>query len=218
MSENSAKLKNIEIRVPSVPQFDNQADEDAGKIVKISKLDAEKSAAREAAVSPLSKIDVAFLKDHLSPEHFDTLMKIYEKTGEIKAHHKDYMDQINNLKVQLSGSSEFLNRMKKQIDNMKFSYQSKLIELNKRLDPGDCLEKPNPVIESAEEYSRYMENVTKKIENLRSKFESQAQKRVSVTDNYQKAFSTVVSLMQEIEKGSYHSQNPAIMDTTLDLP
>ncbi|CAH0552876.1 unnamed protein product [Brassicogethes aeneus] len=140
--------------------------------------------------------------DESTLEHFN---EIFSKSLEMKevaktknlAIEKEFAD----LKERLSTSSDYLLRIKKNIENIKFSYQRSLMDMNKSLTMDERYTN-----QSKQDMKASMEEIRKKIENLQHKVKSQREKQEDVSKDYKSAFEKVINTLQEIESGSYSSQ------------
>lgn len=151
------------------------------------------------------------LERSLGNESFKRIKDIFEKTEAMKEVAKEKNQQLEQqfkfLKQKLSSSSECLLRIKKNIENLKFSYQKNILEMHKSFDPGEILDSKNDAIKTREDMARHMEDIRNKIENLQNRMTAQREKQQYVTESYQETFERVVDTLQEIEEGSYSSQD-----------
>ncbi|CAG9822828.1 unnamed protein product [Phaedon cochleariae] len=139
------------------------------------------------------------------------IKNIFEKTEAMRevAKEKNHQlqEQFKDLKERLSSSSEYLLRIKKNIENLKFSYQKNVIEIQKNLDPATEVEN----IKSKEDMAKHMNEIRNKIDDLQNKMTEQRNKQQYVTESYQEAFDKVIDTLQEIETGAYSSQMLSIV-------
>ncbi|KAG5888521.1 hypothetical protein JTB14_009573 [Gonioctena quinquepunctata] len=144
-----------------------------------------------------------------SRRSLEEIQDIFEKTEAMKKvaklKNQQLEEQFKDLKQRLNSSSEYLLRIKKNIENLKFSYQRNVLEINNKLDPGTQLESGN--IGTKEDMTKHMEEIRKKIDDLQNKMTVQQQKQQNVTENYQEAFDKVIDTLQQIETGAYSSQS-----------
>lgn len=136
----------------------------------------------------------------------ERIKDIFQKTEAMRevAKEKNHQieEQFKDLKQKLSSSSEYLIRIKKSIENLKFSYQKNVLEINNKIDPGSSAE---PIV-NPEDFAQRMEDIKKKIDDLQNRAKNQRERQRQVTESYQEAFDNVVNTLQEIESGSYSSQ------------
>lgn len=151
------------------------------------------------------------LERNLGNESFKRIKDIFEKTEAMKEvameKNQQLEQQFKFLKQKLSSSSECLLRIKKNIENLKFSYQKNVLEMHNSLDTGEILDQKNDVIKTKEDMAKHMEDIRKKIENLQNRMTAQREKQQYVAESYQEAFERVVGTLEEIEEGSYSSQD-----------
>nr|CAH7755567.1 unnamed protein product [Callosobruchus chinensis] len=149
------------------------------------------------------------LPDDAISDPLEKIKLIVEKTESMKEIAKEKNEQLEQqfreLKDKLSSSSEYLLRIKKNIENLKFSYQKNVMEMQKHLDPAECLENRTP--ESRADIEKEMEEIRRKIETLQARVNEQTDKHQHVTEDYKSAFDKVVDTLEVIESGSYSSQD-----------
>lgn len=149
------------------------------------------------------------LEKSVGNKSFQRIKDIFEKTEAMKEVAKEKNEQLEQqfkfLKQKLSSSSECLLRIKKNIENLKFSYQKNILEMHNSFDTGEILEPKNDSMKK-EDMAKNMEDIRKKIENLQNRMTAQREKQQYVTESYQAAFEQVVDTLQQIEDGSYISQ------------
>ncbi|CAH2003794.1 unnamed protein product [Acanthoscelides obtectus] len=146
----------------------------------------------DAVIDPLEKIK-------LFVEKTESMKEIAKEKNE------QLEQQFKELKEKLSSSSEYLMRIKKNIENLKFSYQKNVSEMQKHLDPADCLENRTP--ETKHDIGKEMEEIRRKIETLQARVKEQTDKHQHVTEDYKSAFDKVVDTLEVIESGSFSSQD-----------
>lgn len=104
----------------------------------------------------------------------------------------------------MAKSSECLNRMKKGIDNVKFSYQTELFELHHTLhNPEDELS-TSPSL-TKEEIAQKVDEIRDKIEKIQTEVYKKKARHESVIKDYQDAFDKVTTTLQSIDSGDYSS-------------
>lgn len=146
------------------------------------------------------------LQEFLLNEECDT--EIVEKAKEIfsksdatkKVTENRYMEldsQFNNLKERLNSTSSILLRIKKNIDNVKISYEKSFMKMHKCLNPDSEL-MGNP-FESSEEMTKYIEEMERKIEVMQSTADEQTDKFKHVAHNYEEAFNRAVQALEDIK-------------------
>lgn len=133
--------------------------------------------------------------------------QIFNKTEEMKAaaREKNHLieEQFRDLKNQLNSSSEYLLKIKNSLENLKFSYQKNVIQQQRTLDTGECLEAQD---KQKKDSTQQIENIRKKIENLQQRTKVQKDTYNFVTESYQTAFDRVMKSLQDIDSGKYSSQ------------
>lgn len=148
------------------------------------------------------------IEENSMKKSVERIKDIFEKTEAMKEVAKEKNQQIEaqfkDLKEKLSSSSEYLLRIKKSIENLKFSYQKNVFELHHKLDPATCLESYSQL--TKEDMAKHMEDIRKKIDELQNRMTTQREKQQCVTESYQQAFDQVVNTLEDIENGSYSSQ------------
>ncbi|XP_057668186.1 uncharacterized protein LOC130901103 [Diorhabda carinulata] len=137
------------------------------------------------------------------------IQEIFAKTEAMKSVAKEKNEELENqfkdLRRKLNSSSEYLQRIKKNIENIKFSYQKNVIESQKKFDPATAA--ANSKFESRDDLTQYMEDIRRKIDDLHNKMMVQKEKQQRVTESYEEAFDGIVESLQQIESGSYSSNN-----------
>ncbi|KAK9882148.1 hypothetical protein WA026_019665 [Henosepilachna vigintioctopunctata] len=137
---------------------------------------------------------------------FERIRELFKKTEEMKEiakeKNQEVESQFENLRERLNGSSLFLNQMKSSIENLRFSYQRKMMEQNDQ-DFENYL-KNKEKFKSKEEINSYMDQLKEKIQNLQTKpkvseFEENEPK------DYQSALKDVVKNLKIIDDGLYSS-------------
>ncbi|XP_028144632.1 uncharacterized protein LOC114338236 [Diabrotica virgifera virgifera] len=148
-------------------------------------------------------------EDKQSLQSLEKIQEIFAKTETMKElakeKNKELEEQFKDLKHKLNSSSEYLQRIKNNIENIKFSYQKNIIDLHKHLDPATAAE--NSQFESQDAMKSYIEDIRKKIEDLQTRSTAQEEEKRNQADSYEKAFDRIVSSLQDIEKGAYSSKN-----------
>lgn len=191
----------------------------------------KRESSEEVGDSPAMEIQPNFseetaevLKANVSKEALESIKQIFDKTQsmrkvadgkhqEIQAQFKDLRERqvkallldsslIKSRAFRLNCSSECLNRMKKGIDNIKFSYQTKVGEMYRTLSPStEYLETPS----TKEELAEKVEGIRKKIEEIQKRVSMDKDKHSQVVQNYQEAFDHVSSVLEDIDQGNYSS-------------
>lgn len=130
-------------------------------------------------------------------ESVERLRRLYQKTEEMKevskSKNEELEDQFKMLKERLSTSSGFLNHIKKSIENIKFSYQRDILDLERVTEENRC------------EIDEQIEEIREHIDKLQSRVvEDESQKK---GENYQDAFRDVLRTFEVIARGKFASQN-----------
>ncbi|XP_019768742.1 uncharacterized protein LOC109543453 [Dendroctonus ponderosae] len=153
-----------------------------------------------------SKATEEVLKANVSKEALENIKQIFDKTRSIRkvadGKHQEIQAQFKDLRERLNSSSECLNRMKKGIDNIKFSYQAKVGEVYRTLSPStDYVETPR----TKEELAEKVEDIRNKIEEIQKRVSIDKDKHSRVIQSYQEAFDHVSTMLENIEQGNYSS-------------
>ncbi|XP_072391329.1 uncharacterized protein [Diabrotica undecimpunctata] len=142
-------------------------------------------------------------QDGQSLQSLEKIQEIFAKTETMKElakeKNKELDEQFKDLKQKLNSSSEYLQRIKNNIENIKFSYQKHIIDLHRNLDPVTAAE--NSQFESQDAMKTYIEDIRKKIEDLQTRTATQEEEKRNQADSYEKAFDRIVNSLQEIENG-----------------
>ncbi|CAG9859223.1 unnamed protein product [Phyllotreta striolata] len=135
------------------------------------------------------------------------IQEIFQKTEAMKLEAKEkgqeLEDQFKVLKERLNSSSEYLIRIKKNIENIKFSYQRNVIELQKKSEPPADM--ANHKFENREDMEKYIEDVRQKMDDLQNRMTMQKEKQQHVTESYEEAFNNVVNALQKLDTGECSS-------------
>ena len=128
-------------------------------------------------------------------ESFRRLRNLFLKTEEMKevsaAKNKEMESQFKELQERLANSSGFLNQIKSSIENIKFSYQKDIMDLEKVTG------------ENREEIDRQIEELKMNIGKLQSIPKEEKPK----PQTYQEALTEVLTSLQNIAQEKYSSRN-----------
>ncbi|XP_030752139.1 uncharacterized protein LOC115879442 [Sitophilus oryzae] len=151
------------------------------------------------------------LKENVGNKAFENIKNIFEKTQTIKKvadiKHQEIQTQFKELRERLSQSSECLQRMKNGIENIKFSYQSKIYDMQQSLTPGDFFDPEKNPLQTKEDMARHMEEIKDKIEKIQKQISAHKEKQEKVTKSYVEAFENVSQTLNCIDNGTYSSCN-----------
>ncbi|EEZ97403.1 hypothetical protein TcasGA2_TC011232 [Tribolium castaneum] len=122
---------------------------------------------------------------------FQRLRNLFLKTEEMKQESKTRNEQMENqfkeLQDRLTNSSGYLNQIKKSIENIKFSYQRDITDLEKVTE------------ENREDIDRQIEEIRAHIGQLQSAVKVEKPK----PQTYQEALNDVICTFQNIAQGKY---------------
>lgn len=131
-------------------------------------------------------------KNMLKTENIENskIRELFLKTEEMKEesieNNKQIKNQFDELRERLTKSSGFLNQIKKNIDNIKFSYQRDIMDLENVA------------------YGKNRDDINQQIEEIKlniSKLQSQVKEEKRKPQNYQEAINDVLSNFQKIANG-----------------
>lgn len=131
------------------------------------------------------------------------LRKAIEKSREMKELSKQKNEEVEkefaSIKERLNDSTEYLQKITKNLENFKFSYQKNMMEINKNVAM-DNFKKY-----SAEDMKKNMEDMRKKIAEVQYKVKAKREQEEKVKRNYKQTVDILLSAFEKIDSGDYDS-------------
>lgn len=141
-----------------------------------------------------------------SSASFERIRALFQKTEEMKEMAKEKNREVENqfesLRERLNSSSMFLNQMKSSIENLRFSYQKKLME--QHTEDYEEYFNNKEKFKGKAEIDNYLEELRGKIETLQMKPKEFVSEDKEPQD-YQSAIRDVVENLKIIDQGLYSS-------------
>lgn len=126
-------------------------------------------------------------------DSFQRLRNLFLKTEamkeESKTRNEEMEKQFHELQERLTSSSGFLNQIKKSIENIKFSYERDINDLEKVTG------------ENRDEIDKQIEEIRAHI----SKLQNTVKEEKPTAQTYQEAFNEVINTFKNIAQGKYSS-------------
>ncbi|KAF7275859.1 hypothetical protein GWI33_011201 [Rhynchophorus ferrugineus] len=158
-----------------------QSKEDINTIIQITNQGDGSLNSNTEYQSNLDQGTEELLRNQVGNKAVENIKQIFEKTKAIKkvadVKHKEIQSQFKELHKRLNQSSECLQRMKKGIDNIKFSYQTKVFEMQKALTPGDFFDPEKNPLQTKEDMARHMDEIKEKIEQIQKQINAHKEKQ-----------------------------------------